>query len=469
MKILLAYEWCQIGGVEAFMVGLWEELRAAGHQCEFFFFERGPMAEQLPAGSVAHFGDLSDCMKLVRERGFDIVHANSSDWRNGIAAVRTCGARLVITAHGMVVRGWNSTNCDALVCCSQWQADEQTRYTDLPVQTVLNGIDTNLFKPVADASATDADASIAFTSSNNATEASAPGIFDAPSASAPIVAWVGRANDMVHKRIDRLAAVAPALRAAGVRIWIADPTGFAEVEAVAPDAARTLRPLAEVWGAVTKEKLPAFFRAVATSGGCVLSTSVREGLPMALIEAQACGCPVVGSDVRGVNEVVRPEHGGLLYPFGLEADQLAKLLLDTLGDREAMRERREACARFAHEQFSLRRMARDYTRIYGEALEARSRRSARTHARLWLAPLLDWDDYVERRWTAGVRQYETSRKLAGQGERALAAAAARLSFVTCPTIYARPARLAHLLKILLRPAGLSGERGDAIKRVTLKR
>jgi glycosyltransferase involved in cell wall biosynthesis len=461
MKILLAYEWCQIGGVEAFMVGLREELRAAGHQCEFFFFERGPMAEHLPAGSIAHFGDLSDCMKLVRERGFDIVHANSSDWRNGIAAVRTCGARLVITAHGMVVRGWNSTNCDALVCCSQWQADEQTKYTDLAVQTVLNGIDTSLFKP-AD-TATRADASIAFTSSNNAGQASAP------DASAPILAWVGRANDMVHKRIDRLAALAPQLRAAGVRLWIADPTGFSEVEAVVPEAARTLRQHVEFWGAVTKERLPAFFRAVAASGGCVLSTSVREGLPMALIEAQACGCPVVGSDVRGVNEVVRPEHGGLLYPFETDAGELSKLLLDTLGDSEAMRERREACARFAHERFSLRRMARDYMRIYREALEASHERRAGVRARLWLAPLLDWDDYVERRWTAGVRQYETSRKLAGQGEWALASAAARLSFVTCPTLYARPARLAHLLKILLRPARLSNGNGVAARGATFKR
>jgi hypothetical protein len=172
--------------------------------------------------------------------------------------------------------------------------------------------------------------------------------------------------------------------------------------------------------------------------------------------------------VRGVNEVVRPEHGGVLYPFETKAEELAKLLIDTLGDSEAMRERREACASFAHERFSLRRMARDYMRIYGEALEARRERRASTRARLWLAPLLDWDDYVERRWTAGVRQYETSRKLAGQGERALASAAARLSFVTCPTLYARPARLAHLLKILLRPASVSDGR-SAIKSATIKR
>lgn len=426
MKILLAYEWCRIGGVEAFMAALAGVLRAEGHECEFFFFERGQMAEHLPPGAPAHFGDLADCMKLVSERGFEIVHANSSDWRIGISAVREAGARLVVTAHGMVVRGWNSTNCDAFACCSGWQAEEQKKYTDLPVHIVLNGIDTRLFRPAAPAS-------------------------PAPGAAAPVVAWVGRADDMVHKRIDRLAAVAPALRAAGVRLWIADPTGFAEVERVAPDAARTLRAHAEVWRAFPKAELPDFFRAVAASGGCVLSTSVREGLPMALIEAQACGCPVVGADVRGVNEVVRPEHGGVLYPFELDPDELSRLLLGALGDADAMRRRRDECARYAREQFSLERMARDYLRIYREALApARSPRVG-ARARLWLAPLLDWEEYVGRRWTAGARQYETALALSERGERELARASARLSFTTCPTLYARPRRLARLVKVLLRP------------------
>ena len=442
MKILLAYEWCQIGGVEAFMAALAETLRAEGHSCEFFFFERGPMAARLPAGMPAHFGDLADCLELVRRRGYDIVHANSSDWRVGISAVRVAGARLVVTAHGMVLRGWNSTNCDAFVCCSRWQSDEQRRYTDLPIHTVLNGVDTDQFKPGDEASGGRAawherDASASF---------------------APVVAWVGRANDMVHKRIDRLAAVAPALRAVGVRLRVADSVGYEETEKVAPEAARALRGLVEFWGAVPREGLPRFLHEVAQSGGCVLSTSVREGLPMALIEAQACGCPVVGPDVRGVNEVVRPEHGGVLYADGLGPDALARLLLETLGDREAMRRRREACARFAHEQFSLRRMAADYLRVYEEARARPLRGGVSARVRLWLAPLLDWREYVERRWTAGRCQYETSLELAARDEWGLAQRVARLSVVTCPTQYARPARLANLCKILLRPNAPPGKR-----------
>ena len=423
MKILLAYEWCLIGGVEAFMASLAGVLRAQGHQCEFFFFTRGPMEQQLPPDYEVHFGDLADCMKLVRAKGYDIVHANSSDWRVGITAVRSLGAKLVITAHGMVVPGWNSANCDAFVCCSRWQAEEQKAFTDLPFHTILNGVDLGKFKPSENAAAT----------------------------LPPIVAWIGRGDDMVHKRIDKFAAIAPILHEAGVRLWIADSRGPQEVEKVSPDAVRTLLPIAEFWGTVSKERLPNFFQEIAASGGCIVSTSVREGLPMALLEAQACGCPVIGTDVRGVNEVVDPAHGGVLYPFEIEAEQLADLVRDTVHDTEQMRWRREACARRVREQFSLERMAQDYLRVYEEALNAEHRHRAGMRVRLWLAPLLNWRDYVERRWTAGHCHYEVARKLAEQEEWGLASSAAWLSLETCPTLYARPGRLAHLLKILVRP------------------
>ena len=412
------------------MVSLARELKARGHECELFFFTRGPMGEQLPPGLVAHFGDLADCVRLVRERRFDLVHANSGDWHNGVAAVRRTGVRLVLTSHGRVTAGWNSTNCDGYACCSRWEAEEQRAFTDLPVRTILNGVNTERFSPEAGPAAAHRGR--------------------------PVVAWVGRGPDMVHKRIDRLAAVAPALRRAGVRIWIADPFGPGEVEKVAPEAAAVLRVAAEFWGGVERAALPEFYRRVAASGGCVLSTSAEEGLPLSLIEAQACGCPVVGPDVRGVNEVIDPEHGGVLYPFQMEPKQLASLVLATLADEENMRWRRGASVRHMREKFSLSRMAEDYIRLYEETLSSERRPTAGLRARLWLAPLLNWGDYVERRWSAGVCHYEAAGKLAGQGEWVLARRAARLSVETCPSLYVRPTRLAHLLKILLRPSFLQG-------------
>ncbi len=50
-------------------------------------------------------------------------------------------------------------------------------------------------------------------------------------------------------------------------------------------------------------------------------TSVREGLPISLIEAMAARLPVVGTNVQGVREIVAPDKDGLL----VELDNVAAL------------------------------------------------------------------------------------------------------------------------------------------------
>ena len=432
MKVLLANNDCQVAGTEMWMVNLATRLRARGHEAELFFFERGPMAEFLPAGLCAHYGDLGELMKLVRRRDFDIVHGNSSDWHQGLSAVGGESARLILTAHGWIIPEWNSANCDALVCCSQWQTEEQQAFTDLPVTTIINGIDTERFTP---SEAVDGVGSM------------------------PIVAWVGRGVALVQKRIDKLAAIAPDLARRGMRLWIADPYGADELQKVAPDAADTLRPIAEFWDKVPVEKMPDFYRDVAASGGCILSTSSFEGLPLALAEAQGCGCPVIGADVRGINECVSEERGGTLYPFDAEPDVLARLIIGTLKDADGMRRRRDMCARYVRERFSLERMADEYAAAYEQAVQRKRRGRRGAGARKWVDPIANWDTYVERRWRAGHNQYQASRRLAERGEGELARTAVRASFVTCPTLYANPARLTHFLRMTLRHGGAGASDG----------
>jgi glycosyltransferase involved in cell wall biosynthesis len=421
MKILLVNKNCWMGGVETLMCALAQNFRAAGHECELFFFRRGPMERFLPQNLTVHFGDLADLVRLVCGRGFDVVHANSDDWEMGVSLVRKFDARLVVTSHGWISPGWNSTNCDAVVACAAWLAAEQESCTDLPVQIVLNGIDTDKFKP-------------------------ATLLPLAPSIASPIIAWVGRGVAVEQKRIDKFALVAPALRQAGFRLRLVEPYGAQEVERCVPESARTLRSLAEFWGALPTEEMPAFYREVAASGGALLSTASYEGLPMTLLEAQGCACPVIGANVRGVNEAISQEHGGTLYEFGIEAESLARLVIETVNDREGMRRRGAACARRVEEGFSLERMAQDYLRVYEEAPYRRRAGLASVRARHHLSPLLNWHGYVVERWRPGNNLYEMSRALSDVGDSELAAAFARAALVMCPTLFARPERLAHLLK-----------------------
>ncbi|MGD0485623.1 MAG: glycosyltransferase [Syntrophorhabdales bacterium] len=59
--------------------------------------------------------------------------------------------------------------------------------------------------------------------------------------------------------------------------------------------------------------------------------SVSEGLPVSVLEAMAAGVPVVGSDVRGIREVVRHGRTGLLFPSN-DATSLARAIESLIGD-----------------------------------------------------------------------------------------------------------------------------------------
>jgi glycosyltransferase involved in cell wall biosynthesis len=60
--------------------------------------------------------------------------------------------------------------------------------------------------------------------------------------------------------------------------------------------------------------------------------SYREGLPRSLIEAAACGLPLVATDVPGCREVVQHEINGLLVPVR-DSKALAKAILRLLTDK----------------------------------------------------------------------------------------------------------------------------------------
>jgi hypothetical protein len=89
-------------------------------------------------------------------------------------------------------------------------------------------------------------------------------------------------------------------------------------------------------------------------------------------------------------------------------------------------------------------MAAEYLALYQAAPLAPL---ATAHAaRRRLAPWRAWQNYVAQCWSPGQVQYEASRRLAAQRDWPLAAAVARTAWATCPTLFARPQRLAHLLK-----------------------
>lgn len=73
----------------------------------------------------------------------------------------------------------------------------------------------------------------------------------------------------------------------------------------------------------------------------------RDGLPVSIVEALACGLPVVTTRMDGITEAVRDRHNGLLVPSG-DAGSLADALEALIGDPE-LRDRLAANTRLSVE------------------------------------------------------------------------------------------------------------------------
>ncbi len=92
-------------------------------------------------------------------------------------------------------------------------------------------------------------------------------------------------------------------------------------------------------------------------------SSVSEGVSLTLLEAMACGLPVVATDAGGNREVVVPGGTGVLVPPG-RPELLADAVLGLLHDRDRARAMGRAGRRRVEESFDLRRVVAAYERLY---------------------------------------------------------------------------------------------------------
>jgi starch synthase len=95
--------------------------------------------------------------------------------------------------------------------------------------------------------------------------------------------------------------------------------------------------------------------------------STKEAYPMVLLEAMACGCAVVATEVGEVSRIVDEGITGVVVPPGDPA-ALHGAIYRMLADRSQLKQMAQAAQLRARAQFSSTAMARSYAQIYGEAL-----------------------------------------------------------------------------------------------------
>jgi glycosyltransferase involved in cell wall biosynthesis len=120
----------------------------------------------------------------------------------------------------------------------------------------------------------------------------------------------------------------------------------------------------EWWG--LRKDMPA----VLAKSHIVCLPSYREGIPRILIEAAACGRPIVTTDAPGCRELVRPGENGLLVP--VQDTAALVIALRTLIENPEMRKSMGRCNRaLAVQEFDLELVISQYRTIYQDLLRSR--------------------------------------------------------------------------------------------------
>lgn len=104
-----------------------------------------------------------------------------------------------------------------------------------------------------------------------------------------------------------------------------------------------------------------------SAGDVFVITSLQDNLPNTVLEAMACGVPVVGFDIGGVPDMVIDGETGFLAPVKDSvklAEQIIRLLNNPSG-RQAMG---GASRRRIVDNFSIERQAKKYLELYQRLL-----------------------------------------------------------------------------------------------------
>ena len=99
----------------------------------------------------------------------------------------------------------------------------------------------------------------------------------------------------------------------------------------------------------------------------LVSASRTEAFGMAMVEAMACGVPVVATATEGAREIVADGLTGLIVPVG-DVQALAAAVASLLEDGPRRLELGARARASARERFGLERMVEETERVYAEAL-----------------------------------------------------------------------------------------------------
>lgn len=362
LRVLQLHPRDTLGGTELMIVNLAPRLRRLGIECEHATFDRpGPIAAHLHSAGVPSFALAArgpalarKLGQLLRAREYDLVNAygfRASLLTRLLLPLAEARARVVVGVQGLSVTEVEDLDAlkarfvDAVERVS-WRlvdayeansegAIERLARAGIPrrlLHFVPNGIDTEKWR-----------------------------MRDGQPTGVPL-RIVCAARFVPRKRQIDLINAAERLVREGLEVHLDLVGEGPTLPSIRARAERgTLKHRATFHGALRPEDVPILLERSAVF--CLPST--WEGMPAAVLEAMACGVPVVGTRVNGINELIAPGHTGLSVPVR-RPDLLAAALRRVLTDRP-LATRMAAAARAAVEQrYSVDRMVGAKAALYRE-------------------------------------------------------------------------------------------------------
>lgn len=93
--------------------------------------------------------------------------------------------------------------------------------------------------------------------------------------------------------------------------------------------------------------------------------SIRDAMPMAILDAMGCGLPIVSTDVGGIPKIVRQGINGYLYKPG-DSKSMACAIIEYLTDDEKRLKAGQESVDIIRESYSLQQNIDKLERVYTE-------------------------------------------------------------------------------------------------------
>jgi len=307
-KILFMYNVCGLGGVETSIINKMEALRSLGVEVRALFQslwgEVGQFAARQPGFMVKKSEEAQ--RRFIREWNPDAIVVIDSPWLIDVVGKSGVHCPVLFESHlserdaleWRVRDGISDSRVSAILVPSEFNRTFLVEFGADPqrLRVIPNPVDPTRFRPDMD--------------TNILAGLGLPG-------DRRLLLFVGRLepakNPLEFVRIcAELVKNDPAIHCVLVGDAV-DTLEYAEsvrAEAVSTGGSITFSTR------VAYDDMPLLYNAVAASGGCMVSTSLNESQPMIVLEAMACGCPVIASDVGGLREIIENGQTGYIYPVG---------------------------------------------------------------------------------------------------------------------------------------------------------